>query len=250
MADRFPTAFAKSQLAANSTLPLTGTSFVSVADRDKAEVIPSTRALAELGYRLFSTRGTAAALRAAGIPVEEVPKLQEGRPNLIDHMKNEQIVLVINTPSGKGTRTDEGQIRAAAVAPDAVRKLYARGIARLRQELCSLTRVPLPHRPFIVALLWPGSRCANWPRNPEDEDRIEELRQTFFRLTANRELAESIVGKVQAPPERPAAVAADESDRLVRLYRVLYKHEMWDTILEIWLSHVPRKSRGILGNPQ
>ncbi len=116
IADSFPMAFAKSQLAANSALPLTGTIFVSVADRDKAEVIPIARALAELGYRLFSTRGTAAALRAAGIPVEEVPKLQEGRPNLIDHMKNEQIVLVINTPSGKGARTDEGQIRSAAVA--------------------------------------------------------------------------------------------------------------------------------------
>ena len=69
-----------------------------------------------MGYRLISTRGTATALRAAGIAVEEVPKLQEGRPNLIDHMKNDQIALVINTPSGKGARTDEGKIRAAAVA--------------------------------------------------------------------------------------------------------------------------------------
>ena len=68
-----------------------------------------------MGYQLISTRGTAKALRAAGIEVEEIPKLQEGRPNLIDHMKNSQIALVINTPSGKGARTDEGKIRAAAV---------------------------------------------------------------------------------------------------------------------------------------
>ena len=65
---------------------------------------------------MVSTRGTAKVLRTAGIEVEEIPKLQEGQPNLIDHMKNDQIALVINTPSGRGARTDEGKIRAAAVA--------------------------------------------------------------------------------------------------------------------------------------
>ncbi len=81
-------AFAKSQLAANSALPLSGTIFICVADRDKQDVIPIARSLAEMGYQLLSTRGTAKALRAAGIAVEECPKLQEGRPNLIDYMKN------------------------------------------------------------------------------------------------------------------------------------------------------------------
>jgi carbamoyl-phosphate synthase large subunit len=116
IAETFPMAFAKSQLAASSALPQAGTIFVSVADRDKAEVLPAARALARMGYRLISTRGTAKALRGAGIEVEEIPKLQEGRPNLIDYMKNGQVALVINTPSGKGARTDEGKIRAAAVA--------------------------------------------------------------------------------------------------------------------------------------
>ncbi len=114
--DTFPRAFAKSQMAANAALPASGTIFLSVADRHKPELVPIARGLAELGYRLISTRGTAIHLRAAGIAVDEVPKLQEGRPNLIDHMKNGQVVLVINTPSGKGARTDEGKIRAAAVA--------------------------------------------------------------------------------------------------------------------------------------
>jgi carbamoyl-phosphate synthase large subunit len=114
--DSFPMAFAKSQMAANSALPRSGTIFISVADRDKAEVVVVCRALADMGYRLISTRGTATALRAAGIQVEEIPKIQEGRPNLIDHMKNGQVALVINTPSGKGARTDESKIRAAAVA--------------------------------------------------------------------------------------------------------------------------------------
>jgi carbamoyl-phosphate synthase large subunit len=69
-----------------------------------------------MGYRIVSTRGTAAALRSAGVTVQEVPKIQEGRPNLLDRMKNDEIALVINTPSGKGARTDESKIRAAAVA--------------------------------------------------------------------------------------------------------------------------------------
>jgi carbamoyl-phosphate synthase large subunit len=114
--DSFPMAFAKSQLAANSALPREGTIFVSVADRDKLELVPIARSLADMGFQLISTHGTAKALRAAGIVVQEVPKLQEGRPNLIDLMKNDQVALVINTPSGRGARTDEGKIRAAAVA--------------------------------------------------------------------------------------------------------------------------------------
>ncbi len=114
--DTFAMAFAKSQLAASSALPLVGKIFVSVADRDKPEVIPIARGLSNLGYELIATRGTARALRQEGIAVEEVPKLQEGRPNLIDYVKNKQIALVINTPSGKGSRSDEVRIRATAVA--------------------------------------------------------------------------------------------------------------------------------------
>jgi carbamoyl-phosphate synthase large subunit len=113
--DSFPMAFAKSQMAANAALPRSGTIFVSVADRDKPDIVPVARTLGELGYRLISTRGTAGALRQAGVKVEEVSKIQEGRPNLVDYMKNGQVALVINTPSGRGARTDEGKIRAAAV---------------------------------------------------------------------------------------------------------------------------------------
>jgi carbamoyl-phosphate synthase large subunit len=114
--DQFPMAFAKAQMGANSPLPTDGTIFVSVADRDKPDIVPVARAFAEMGYDLISTRGTAKALRDAGVPVTEIPKLQEGRPNLIDRMKNGEIALILNTPSGRGRRTDEGRIRAAAVA--------------------------------------------------------------------------------------------------------------------------------------
>ncbi|MBX7104435.1 MAG: carbamoyl-phosphate synthase large subunit [Gemmataceae bacterium] len=115
IAETMPAAFAKSQLAASAALPATGTVFISVATRDKADAVPIARALAELGYKLIATRGTAAALRQEGIRVEEVRKVQEGRPNLIDLMKNGAVDLIINTPSGRGARTDEAKIRAAAV---------------------------------------------------------------------------------------------------------------------------------------
>jgi carbamoyl-phosphate synthase large subunit len=114
--DDFAMAFAKAQMAASSPLPLSGTVFVSVNDGDKAEIVPVARDLAALGYTLQATRGTAKALRDTGVPVSEIQKIQEGRPNLLDRMKNGEIALILNTPSRRGRRTDEGKIRAAAVA--------------------------------------------------------------------------------------------------------------------------------------
>jgi carbamoyl-phosphate synthase large subunit len=113
--DTMPMAFAKSQLAANAPLPRSGTVFLSVNNRDKPQAAGIGRAFADLGYRLIATRGTAVELRAHGVPVEDVLKVQEGRPNLVDLMKNGKVALVINTPSGRGSRTDEGRIRASAV---------------------------------------------------------------------------------------------------------------------------------------
>jgi carbamoyl-phosphate synthase large subunit len=111
----FAIAFAKGQLAAGVNLPESGRIFVSVTDRHKERVVEVARQLKELGFVIISTSGTAKRLQEAGIEVESVKKIIEGHPNLIDHMKNEDIDLIINTPSGKGARTDEGSIRAAAV---------------------------------------------------------------------------------------------------------------------------------------
>jgi carbamoyl-phosphate synthase large subunit len=144
----FPMAFAKSQLAASSALPSSGKIFISVAERDKAEMVPIARALVEIGYKLIATRGTSRALRQANIPVEEVPKLQEGRPNLIDYMKNKQIALVINTPSGKGARTDEGRIRASAVA-NGVTCITTLAAAHAAVEACRALR---QHELTVTAL--------------------------------------------------------------------------------------------------
>ncbi len=114
--DSFAMAFAKSQMAASAPLPLSGTVFISVADRDKEPVVPIAKGFAKMGYRLLATRGTAKFLADRGVAVEDVPKLAEGRPNLLDKMKNGEIALIVNTPSGRGSSTDESRIRAAAVS--------------------------------------------------------------------------------------------------------------------------------------
>ena len=112
---RFSIAYAKSLLAAGIVLPQSGRVFVSVADRAKERAVSIARDLHEMGFEILATSGTAARLEQAGIPVERVKKLVEGHPNLIDHLKNETVDLICNTPKGKGARTDEGRIRAAAV---------------------------------------------------------------------------------------------------------------------------------------
>jgi carbamoyl-phosphate synthase large subunit len=115
ISERFSMAFAKSQLAAGTVLPREGNIFVSVADRHKSAIVDLARPLVDMGFTLLSTSGTASALEAAGIPVKRMRKLQEGPPNLLDYFADRAVALVINTPSGKGARTDEGRIRAAAV---------------------------------------------------------------------------------------------------------------------------------------
>jgi carbamoyl-phosphate synthase large subunit len=112
----FPAAFAKSQLAAMSRLPTGGTAFVSVAPRDRGAVVPIARRLAAMGFRLLCTEGTAGSMAEHGIAVETVRKIHEGRPNVLDYLANGSIAMIVNTPKGKGARTDEGRIRASAVS--------------------------------------------------------------------------------------------------------------------------------------
>jgi carbamoyl-phosphate synthase large subunit len=112
---RFSMAFAKSQLAAGTVLPKEGNIFVSVAPRHKPAVVDLAKRLAAMGYPLLTTEGTAAALEAEGIPCKRVKKIKEGHPNLLDFLRDGDVAMVLNTPIGKGARTDEGKIRAAAV---------------------------------------------------------------------------------------------------------------------------------------
>jgi len=116
VSQRFSIAFAKSQLAAGVVLPSEGSIFISVAERAKRHIAPLAQRLADLGYELLATEGTAGVLEAAGVKVRRVKKLKEGHPNLIDFLADGEVALIMNTPSGKGARTDEGRIRAAAVS--------------------------------------------------------------------------------------------------------------------------------------
>jgi carbamoyl-phosphate synthase large subunit len=115
ISERFSLAFAKSQLAAGVVLPKSGNIFISVTERHKVQIVDLALRLHRLGFRLMATAGTARRLEEAGIPVERVKKLVEGHPNLLDHLIDGEVALILNTPSGKGARTDEGRIRAAAV---------------------------------------------------------------------------------------------------------------------------------------
>jgi len=108
-------AYAKSQMAANSPLPLQGRVFISVSDADKNEVAVIAKQFADLGFEIVSTGGTARVLTEAGLKVSRVFKLSEGRPNTLDLLKNKEIQLVINTPAGQAPRADEVKIRTTAV---------------------------------------------------------------------------------------------------------------------------------------
>ena len=116
ISEHFPIAFAKSQLAAGTVLPMKGKVFISVADRAKEHIPELAKMLEQMGYELIATRGTALCLEQAGVKVQTIKKLQEGHPNVIDLMIDGDLQLVMNTPRGKGARTDEGRIRAAAVS--------------------------------------------------------------------------------------------------------------------------------------
>ncbi|HHT9142509.1 MAG TPA: carbamoyl-phosphate synthase large subunit [Candidatus Wujingus californicus] len=107
----FGRAYAKSQMAADCSLPLTGTVFISVKDKDKRTMVPIAKKLLKMGFRIVATRGTAAVLEEDKIPVTVVLKVIEGRPNIVDLIKNSEIQLVINTTGGKSAQEASYSIR-------------------------------------------------------------------------------------------------------------------------------------------
>jgi carbamoyl-phosphate synthase large subunit len=111
----FGAAYAKSQIAAGQKLPTKGSVFISVKNQDKRNVVFVAKKLADLGFKIMATSGTADALRSNDIDVQILPKLLEGRPNIIDLIKDGKVALIINTPSGKITKEDEMKIRSHAI---------------------------------------------------------------------------------------------------------------------------------------
>lgn len=111
----FGVAYMKAQIAAGQKLPTEGKVFISVNDRDKRKIVGIAKRISALGYEIVSTSGTAEVLRKNSLEVEEVVKLGEGRPDVLDLIKNSEIKLIINTPSGKKTKVDETKIRSGAI---------------------------------------------------------------------------------------------------------------------------------------
>ncbi len=115
LADSFGLAFYKAQEAAGQTLPRQGTILITVAETDRPAVLEVARQFARLGFKILATQGTQRFLTEQGIAAEPVLKLHEGRPNIVDAIKNQEIQLIVNTPSGKLSKYDDSYIRKAAI---------------------------------------------------------------------------------------------------------------------------------------
>jgi carbamoyl-phosphate synthase large subunit len=113
--DGFDRAFLKSQIAASATPPTEGTAFISVRDEDKATILDAARRLSASGFSLIATGGTADYLSGQGITVERVNKVYEGRPHIVDRIKDGEVQLVVNTTDGAQAIQDSFEIRATAL---------------------------------------------------------------------------------------------------------------------------------------
>ena len=139
----FPRAYAKAQMAAAPSLPSGGNLFVSVKDSDKKAAVPIVKQFSELGFIIHATDGTAGLLKEAGIPVKRLNKLAQGRPNVVDMIKNGEMQFIINTPSGKQPRQDEVVIRSTAVANRIPIMTTLRAAAASASAIASIAKSPL-----------------------------------------------------------------------------------------------------------
>jgi carbamoyl-phosphate synthase large subunit len=145
-------AFAKSQLGAGTVLPRKGTVFVSVREADKAGIVPAMRELVELGFRVLATRGTRRALAEQGIPCELVNKVLEGRPHIVDLMKNGEVQLVFNTTAGAKALADSKDIRRTALMnhiPYCTTLAGARAATRAIKALATGTLIVAPLQSYV-----------------------------------------------------------------------------------------------------
>jgi carbamoyl-phosphate synthase large subunit len=139
----FGIAYAKSQMAAGFKMPLKGTVFISVHDHYKDRIIPVAEAFARMGFQITATRGTAERLRAHDVQAETILKVSEGRPNIVDHIKNGDIQLVINLSSGKrSARDDAYHIRRGALVYNILYTTTISGARALTEAIEALRREP------------------------------------------------------------------------------------------------------------
>jgi carbamoyl-phosphate synthase large subunit len=165
VAKSFGQAFAKAQLAAGQRLPRKGSIFISVGDHDKRHCGPLAKELHALGFRLIATRGTAAALEAAGVPADPVYKVNEGRPNIVDLVKTGKVDMIINTPLGRESFYDEKSIRRAAIRYNipcittlSAANAAARGIRALVEQTIEVSPLQSLHSKKAAAPQLPSAR--------------------------------------------------------------------------------------------
>jgi carbamoyl-phosphate synthase large subunit len=164
VAKSYGQAFAKAQLAAGQRLPRKGSIFLSVSDHDKRHCAPLAKELHALGFRLIATRGTAAALEAAGVPAEAVYKVNEGRPNIVDLVKTGKVDMIINTPLGRESFYDEKSIRRAAIRYNipcittlSAANAAARGIRALVEQTLEVSPLQALHSKKAAAQQLPSA---------------------------------------------------------------------------------------------
>ncbi|MCL6608159.1 MAG: carbamoyl-phosphate synthase large subunit [Geminicoccaceae bacterium] len=152
LAPDFATAFAKSQIAAGTELPSRGRVFLSVKDKDKPATCRIARVLHELGFELLASRGTAAALAAEGLPVQVVNKVHEGRPHIVDLIKDKAVAIVVNTSEGAQAIADSYSLRRAALMGRLPYYTTVAGARALVEALRKLARGSLEVRPLQAYL--------------------------------------------------------------------------------------------------
>src|SRR5271166_676647 len=157
VADNFGEAFPKAQLAAGQKLPTQGAIFLSVTDHDKRHVAEVARKFVDMGFKLVATAGTADVIEAAGMNLERVYKVKEGRPNVVDFIKGQRIQLIVNTPTGVEPWFDEKAIRRAAVTARiptittlAAARAAAEGIAALQRGEINVKALQQLHAERLV----------------------------------------------------------------------------------------------------
>jgi carbamoyl-phosphate synthase large subunit len=139
-------ALAKAYEAAGMRLPLRGRVLITVKHSDKRAIVSEARTLSQFGYEVVATGGTWRALRAAGLPVERINKLHEGRPHIVDAIKNGEIDMVFNTPSGKESRHDDTYIRSTAISQGIPCVTTISGIQAVVSALAALHKGPITVR--------------------------------------------------------------------------------------------------------
>jgi carbamoyl-phosphate synthase large subunit len=156
MANSFGLAFYKAQEAAKQHLPLEGTVLITVSEKDRPAVLELARQFDDLGFKIMATVGTHAFLGEQGIQSEHILKMHEGRPNIVDAIKNKEIQLVINTPSGKLSKYDDSYIRKAAIKHKvpyittlAAALAAARGIAAKRKRQSTVRSLQDYHQTIV-----------------------------------------------------------------------------------------------------